>query len=820
MATKTFEELKQMAIQIRDEKANKQNTATRIGTQMLEHLNKLEQDFLDKDTTEDKFSELKNNTQYVECNTSASIVNKTIYLKGFILSKGIRMLIKFTEINTAENATLNITETGDKPIYFNGSIVSSTNTWEAGDILDVYYDGANYQATINKVYYGNISLQYTTNKVVTRRLVPKAFRRTGLQITFEDPNDGFVTETYIGKEPTNTSNYESDANWERTPKDKTIQEAVDNAKSEILNKVSIIERELILEKTITSMGFNRIPLDNPIPANTVFLIEVKGVPSGGQVNVKYDDEDGSTVVFDRIIEDKSIYVENDKEITSLVLQLLGEEATVTLTANYPSDYDLEVLRSQTSDKNSEDYIRLRNLVRVREKSTYNIYNINDYTSGYIDINNGKPVSASSVGYSSPICVFEAKFFNTYSLSGNVQFMMYDKDDNYLGYKQINTGGKWVKTELLPNTTFIRFSGMNNTNPNIQIYVYVDCLETRKIPYGVSHKQAIINSFLLAPIVELWGDSLGATQIGRKMKELLGIEVINHSFGGTLSGFIRQRFIEAQENLQAPHIFWIGTNNQYAPYKVVDDVRRMVRELGHNKFLVLTPLPGSQNSLESVQKVLDAEKMLEEAFGTRCLNIRKAFIGLYDMGNVQLKNGTLFLQPDLNGTIDVQLANPTDVHFLKYINSSYRNDANRNYILMDIYGSGTKIDDLCKYEIVYPYTIDSEGGYTKAEGDTDNYEEGIIKLKLLYVPDSISSGDRGSIGYNVENKVVTQTPTGSSTPNTFIDRVRFYKFLDCKCMWEIGGTAPSATSDIIHPYTTNGGDAIGEIIAYKFAELLA
>ena len=481
MATKTFEELKQMAIQIRDEKANKQNTATRIGTQMLEHLNKLEQDFLDKDTTEDKFSELKNNTQYVECNTSASIVNKTIYLKGFILSKGIRMLIKFTEINTAENATLNITETGDKPIYFNGSIVSSTNTWEAGDILDVYYDGANYQATINKVYYGNISLQYTTNKVVTRRLVPKAFRRTGLQITFEDPNDGFVTETYIGKEPTNTSNYESDANWERTPKDKTIQEAVDNAKSEILNKVSIIERELILEKTITSMGFNRIPLDNPIPANTVFLIEVKGVPSGGQVNVKYDDEDGSTVVFDRIIEDKSIYVENDKEITSLVLQLLGEEATVTLTANYPSDYDLEVLRSQTSDKNSEDYIRLRNLVRVREKSTYNIYNINDYTSGYIDINNGKPVSASSVGYSSPICVFEAKFFNTYSLSGNVQFMMYDKDDNYLGYKQINTGGKWVKTELLPNTTFIRFSGMNNTNPNIQIYVYVDCLETRKIP---------------------------------------------------------------------------------------------------------------------------------------------------------------------------------------------------------------------------------------------------------------------------------------------------------------------------------------------------
>jgi len=52
MATKTFEELKQLAIQIRDEKTNKQNTATRIGTQMLEHLNKLEQDYYDKTATD------------------------------------------------------------------------------------------------------------------------------------------------------------------------------------------------------------------------------------------------------------------------------------------------------------------------------------------------------------------------------------------------------------------------------------------------------------------------------------------------------------------------------------------------------------------------------------------------------------------------------------------------------------------------------------------------------------------------------------------------------------------------------------------------
>lgn len=57
MATKTFDELKQLAIQIRDEKTNKQNTATRIGTQMLEHLEKLEQDYYDKTTINNRTSE-------------------------------------------------------------------------------------------------------------------------------------------------------------------------------------------------------------------------------------------------------------------------------------------------------------------------------------------------------------------------------------------------------------------------------------------------------------------------------------------------------------------------------------------------------------------------------------------------------------------------------------------------------------------------------------------------------------------------------------------------------------------------------------------
>lgn len=82
MATKTFEELKQLAIQIRDEKTNKQNTATRIGTQMLEHLDKLEQDYYDKTATDEELKERDEKLTELD-NKLISYYNKL----DFILSK-------------------------------------------------------------------------------------------------------------------------------------------------------------------------------------------------------------------------------------------------------------------------------------------------------------------------------------------------------------------------------------------------------------------------------------------------------------------------------------------------------------------------------------------------------------------------------------------------------------------------------------------------------------------------------------------------------------------------------------------------------------
>ena len=114
MATKTFEELKQLAIQIRDEKTNKQNTATRIGTQMLEHLNKLEQDYYDKTATDEelkqrdeKLSELSSNTNFLSCCLNRKFITSSGTLGDneessvspvFILNKNDIILGKFYQL--------------------------------------------------------------------------------------------------------------------------------------------------------------------------------------------------------------------------------------------------------------------------------------------------------------------------------------------------------------------------------------------------------------------------------------------------------------------------------------------------------------------------------------------------------------------------------------------------------------------------------------------------------------------------------------------------------------------------------------------------
>ena len=86
---------------------------------------------------------------YAECSTGAGTATKTVAITGYSLpTNGGCLHIKMTHANTAaSNVKLNINTTGAKPLYYNGSAVSATNTWKADEVLEIYYDGENYQAT-------------------------------------------------------------------------------------------------------------------------------------------------------------------------------------------------------------------------------------------------------------------------------------------------------------------------------------------------------------------------------------------------------------------------------------------------------------------------------------------------------------------------------------------------------------------------------------------------------------------------------------------------------------------------------------------------
>jgi hypothetical protein len=82
-------------------------------------------------------------TGYLECDSSAS-ADKVINAVWFSLDTSIRLIIKMINANTKSNPTLNINGSGAKPIYYDGALASSSNSWEAGEVLDVYYDGTNF----------------------------------------------------------------------------------------------------------------------------------------------------------------------------------------------------------------------------------------------------------------------------------------------------------------------------------------------------------------------------------------------------------------------------------------------------------------------------------------------------------------------------------------------------------------------------------------------------------------------------------------------------------------------------------------------------
>jgi len=86
------------------------------------------------------------NVRYVECNTSGGTAVKNVDITGFLLGNDIRLLIKMVQVNTAANAYLTVNSQDMYPLFYKGARADASNTWKQGEVLDVYFDGTNYQA--------------------------------------------------------------------------------------------------------------------------------------------------------------------------------------------------------------------------------------------------------------------------------------------------------------------------------------------------------------------------------------------------------------------------------------------------------------------------------------------------------------------------------------------------------------------------------------------------------------------------------------------------------------------------------------------------
>lgn len=108
---------------------------------------------------------------YYVCSTEGNVAAKTIVVNNYTLGNGGSIKIKMTNTNTVDNATLNINSTGAKALYYAGERAAANNSWEAGETVEVYYDGTSFYA--NNVAGGSgsgdgafdVSAKYPTSGV-------------------------------------------------------------------------------------------------------------------------------------------------------------------------------------------------------------------------------------------------------------------------------------------------------------------------------------------------------------------------------------------------------------------------------------------------------------------------------------------------------------------------------------------------------------------------------------------------------------------------------------------------------------------------------
>ena len=408
MATKTFEELKQLAIQIRDEKTNKQNTATRVGTAMLEHINKLEQDYYDKTTINNRTSEYNVSINHPTSGISSS--NK------YDLSSAIAQVP--AELRTA----------GLKVSFLNSD--GKPESWE--------YQGGSWAVAnfIQESSGGNKILTWKTDAATTRNQVPINERKEGLEISYKNEEGNWVAEKYVGTSFSDDK-WGVDYNWNQ---DGAISGFLNIAYQSIIigykpytTNVVISHRQFVSNETDNN-GYKKINLAHPIETG-YFKIGFFGNLNSHLLNANLYGvtEDGEAILLYGQIQSQNLL---DAVNQFISVRAIKRFTSLSLTTNgVIDDVSARIVTVQSEEPITEtikkNYSSLKQQLLVKEK-TYTSNNLIFTAGTYVDKDGGIKQN-KSLGISEEVTLNKGDFvsihFTMYSLDENGISLLSKKDDD-------------------------------------------------------------------------------------------------------------------------------------------------------------------------------------------------------------------------------------------------------------------------------------------------------------------------------------------------------------------------------------------------------
>ena len=154
---------------------------------------------------------------FAVCNT-ASVTQKktaTISTGTITLENGLRVIIYFSDTNTASQPTLNLNNLGDTPIYYNKNRIGSTNNLETKGLLSgaielVYYNGVWNIVGNNRIF----EIEFTADDIDGTRIQVNRYyseiqaainRRDNIMCKYSvvTSSDTFISMNYIADYPSN-----------------------------------------------------------------------------------------------------------------------------------------------------------------------------------------------------------------------------------------------------------------------------------------------------------------------------------------------------------------------------------------------------------------------------------------------------------------------------------------------------------------------------------------------------------------------------------------------------------------------------------------